>query len=89
MRLPNQRALNGKSSPRLARRRQEGLATIVVVVLISIVLIYVMGNARTLDYLRREVRLIESKQVSRWNAAGPATNNPAVSPTPAAAAAQP
>jgi hypothetical protein len=37
----------------------------VVLIILSILLIYVMGNARTLHYLGRELRLIEEQQQKR------------------------
>ena len=41
------------------------MATIVVVAIISILLIFAMGNARTLDFLGRDLRLIEQQQQHR------------------------
>jgi hypothetical protein len=67
-----------------ATRRQDGMAVIAVVILISIVLIFVVGNARTLDYLRREMRLIETRQTSRLKATVALTNSPALHPAPGA-----
>lgn len=54
------------ASPGATRRqRQEGMAMIVVIAIISILLIFAMGNARTLDYLGRNLRLVEQKQQHR------------------------
>jgi type II secretory pathway component PulK len=47
------------------QRRQSGIATLVVLMILSILLIYVMGNARTLHYLGRELRLMEEQQQRR------------------------
>ena len=47
------------------RQHQAGMATIVVIVIISILLIFAMGNARTLDYLGRELRLLEQQHQHR------------------------
>lgn len=38
---------------------------IVVIAIISILLIFAMGNARTLHYLGRDLRLVEQKQQHR------------------------
>jgi hypothetical protein len=48
-----------------ARRRKCGSAAIVVMALLSIVLIYVAGNVRTLHFLTQEVRLVEQRQLRR------------------------
>ena len=66
------------------------MATIVVILFIGILLILVAGNVRTLDYLRREIKLIDTKQTQRLK--GPpaaATNAPAAQPLPAANDGQP
>jgi hypothetical protein len=54
------------SSP---RRRQEGMAVIVVIALVAIVLVYIAGNMRTLHSLSGELRLIEKAQKQRLQAA--------------------
>ncbi len=66
------------------------MATIVVIIFIGILLIFVAGNARTLDYLRREIKLIDTKQNQRLKAGpAPATNAPAAQPPPVERPAQP
>jgi hypothetical protein len=60
------------SSP---RRREQGMATIVVLALLSIVLIYVAANVRSLDILGRELKLVEKQQIRRLNARAGVTNN--------------
>jgi hypothetical protein len=47
------------------RRRQDGMAVIVVIALIAILFVYVAGNVRTLYLLARDVKLVEEKQVRR------------------------
>ena len=54
--------------------RQDAMATIVVMALISILLIFLAGNIRTLYSLGRELKLIEQHQTRRLKAAGPGTN---------------
>jgi hypothetical protein len=44
------------------------MAVIVVIAIISILLIFAMGNARTLHYLGRDLRLVEQKQQHRMAA---------------------
>ena len=45
------------------------MATLVMIVLLGIVLAYVASNARTLDALGRELRLIERHQTNWWSRA--------------------
>jgi hypothetical protein len=42
------------------------MAVIIVVIIISILLIYVGGNLRTLHLLRQDLKQVEQKQVSRY-----------------------
>ncbi len=62
------------------RRNQRGMAVIAIMVIISILLIYLMGNARTLNYLGRELKVIEKKQLLRLQPPPVATNSPTVLP---------
>jgi len=59
---------------------------IVVIAIISILLIFAMGNARTLDYLGRDLRLVEQKQQHRIAAqmAPPAKTNATATAAPSA-----
>jgi hypothetical protein len=57
------------------RQREQGVATIVILALLSIVLIYVAANVRTLDTLGRELKLVEKQQIRRLNARAGVTNN--------------
>jgi hypothetical protein len=50
------------------------MAVIVVIALIAIVLVYVGGNARTLDQLGRELKLVEKQQIRRLRGPAPVTN---------------
>lgn len=69
----------------LQQRRQNGIATLVVLIILSILLIYVMGNARTLHYLGRELRLIEEQQQKRTaeRSVRMLTNSPMATPSAA------
>jgi hypothetical protein len=58
------------------RRKEDGMAVIVVISILSIILIFVAGNLRTLHLLRKEVRFIESQQTNRLAHVGPITNSP-------------
>jgi Tfp pilus assembly protein PilX len=58
------------------RRRQSGSAVIVVLALLSIILIYVAGNLRTLNNLNRELKLLERQQTRRLQTAAQTTNTP-------------
>ena len=55
-------------------RRQSGIAVIVVLALLALILLYIGANARSLDHLRRELKLVETRQTRRLAAAGPRTN---------------
>lgn len=46
------------------RSSRSGMAIIVVITILSILLIFAMGNARTLDHLGKELRLLEEIQRS-------------------------
>jgi len=51
-----------------------GMAVIVVLIFISIILIYIAANARTLLWLGRDLQLIEQKQTRRLASSGSKTN---------------
>src|SRR5215471_5059875 len=58
------------------RRHESGMATIVVISLLSVILIFVAANLRTLYLLRSDLRLIERQQTNRLANIGPLTNAP-------------
>jgi len=63
------------SSP---QRRQNGVAIVVILALLSIMLLYITANVRSLHHLGRELRLLEQRQIQRLersqtNAPSPAT----------------
>ncbi len=43
----------------------QGMAVIALIALLAIILIFVAGNLRTVDLLRRDLRLIEWQQTNR------------------------
>ena len=55
--------------------RQSGSAVIIVLALLTIIMIYVAGNLRTLNSLGRELKLLERQQIHRLQAVR-ATNSP-------------
>jgi len=72
MKLP---AVHASSRP----CRQGGSAVIIVLALLTIIMIYVAGNLRTLNSLGRELKLLERQQVQRLQATARATNSPPAS----------
>lgn len=61
------------------RRRQDGLATILMLILLALVLSFIIANATTLSTLHSDVKRIEQRQIRRINPAATATstNSPA------------
>lgn len=62
---------------------RSGLATIIVMTVLAIMLVYIMANVRALNTLDKELKLVEQKQLNRLathNATAIATNTP-VAPT--------
>ena len=68
-------------SSSFGRRNEGGMATIVFIVLVTIMVILVTSNIRCLIQLHRETQLLEKQQIKRL--AGAATNT-AASPLPQA-----
>jgi hypothetical protein len=48
-----------------SRQTRSGMATIIVIALLAIILMYVAANARTLGYLKRDLHLVEQKHQRR------------------------
>jgi hypothetical protein len=65
-----------KTSHRASRKTSDsrGMAVIVVLIFISIILIYLAANARTLLWLGRDLQLIEQKQTRRLVSSPSKTN---------------
>ncbi len=51
------------------------MAVIVVMMLVGIILIYIAANLRSLELLRRDLRLVEKQQASRLHSPESGTNN--------------
>jgi hypothetical protein len=84
MRILTCHPLPDRSLGLTARRRQKGMAVIVVLALVSLVLVYVAANLRTLHHLTSDLKLIERAQKQRLQsvteAGGSATNHPVINP---------
>ena len=55
-------------------KSSSGMATIIVVTLLAIILLYVAYNARTLYHLGRELKVLNQVQVQRLTSNGSRTN---------------
>lgn len=63
------------------RRKENGMATMVFIILLAIMMILVMAESRALYNLRCEVNLIEKQQIKRLNGApanAPTTTTPEI-----------
>lgn len=67
-----------RASSNAARKRQDGLAVIIILILITIVLGFILANASTLSALHNDVKRIEQRQIRRINPPAPnaSTNSP-------------
>ena len=64
-------------------RREQGMASVIVIAFLAIILIYVSVNARSIICLEREVKLVEKQQIKRLNARyGPTNATTVVAETP-------
>ena len=62
MKLP----FNFEPSTFNARRRERGSATILVLALVAILFVYLNRNQLTLHAVKRELRLVEEKQLKKF-----------------------
>jgi hypothetical protein len=71
-------------TPAANRRRQDGLATILMLILLALVLSFIIANASTLSTLHNDVKRIEQRQIRRINpaVATTTTNSPAAPALP-------
>jgi hypothetical protein len=71
------------------QRREQGMASVIVIAFLAIILIYVSVNARSIICLEREVKLVEKQQIKRLNVRYGATNaTSVVTKTPVQASAR-
>ena len=61
-----------KIHPQFNRQNEHGMATMIFLVLLSIMMILVMAESRALFQLHREAKFLEQQQIKRLN--GPSTN---------------
>ena len=67
---------NFERRPGASRRSEDGMATLIFIVLLSIMLVLVMAESTALFHLHREVKFLEQQQIKRLNASQ--TNSVAV-----------
>ena len=61
-----------------SRKRQDGLAAIIMLLLLALVFSFVIANMNTLSTLHNDVKRIEQRQIRRINSVTPlpSTNSP-------------
>jgi len=57
--------------------RKRGVAILIVLFMISFLLIFVMANSKAFFSLKREIKLVDQKQKTRWEETGSKTNHDA------------
>jgi cell division protein FtsN len=57
------------------RARNAGSAVVVMIALLGLMLVFVGANLKTLHFLKREIKLIETRQVHRLARQHPVTSN--------------
>jgi len=67
---------------RTTNHSRSGMAVILVLAFLAIILIYLAGNARTLFWLERDLKLVEQKQVQRLATTNIKTNSIEALPKP-------
>jgi type II secretory pathway component PulK len=68
-----------------SNRDESGIAVLIVLLLLSFMLAVVMANSQALFQLKREVKLLDTRQKKRWaKLDATATNKPAALPAPIA-----
>jgi len=67
--------------PRMAnsigKRREEGSAIFVMVMVMGLVLVLMVANARVVAQLGRQIRALETRQQKHWTSLAPAGQPPA------------
>ena len=59
---------NSERDPGVPKRSEDGMATFIFIVLLSIMLALVMAESTALFHLHREVKFLEQQQIKRLNA---------------------
>ena len=67
---------NSERGPGVPKRSEDGMATFIFIVLLSIMLALVMAESTALFHLHREVKFLEQQQIKRLDASQ--TNSVAV-----------
>jgi hypothetical protein len=62
------------------QQSKRGMAVIIVLAFLAIILIYLAGNARTLYWLERDLKVVEKKQVQRLGGMNIKTNSVGTAP---------
>lgn len=69
-----------KLSPLSARRNEQGVAVVVVLALLTILMLYIAANVRSLRIMSQEIKLVEQRQLRHWSR-GVASPTATVQPT--------
>lgn len=69
--------IDGRAAARPYRRRERGSATILVLALVAIMMVFLTANQLVLHNLKRELRLVEQKQLKKFQ---PPAAKPAAAP---------
>ena len=56
---------------RSALRSENAMAVIAVMVLLSLILVFIVGNLGTINHLGRDLRLVEERQKRHWSTLAP------------------
>ncbi len=64
------------------RKRQDGIASVIVLILLALVLSFIIANIATLSALHNDVKRIEQRQIRRIQSVTPSasTNSPTAQP---------
>jgi hypothetical protein len=64
------------------RKRQDGVATVIMLILVALVLSFIVANIATLSALHNDVKRIEQRQLRRLHSVTPSasTNSPTAQP---------
>lgn len=65
-----------------ARHHERGVAVVIVLALLTILMLYIAANMRSLRIMSQEIKLVEQRQLRHWNVnvvtLGPATSTNAM-----------